>query len=111
MNKFVYADNAATTRITEEVLQEMMPYLTENYGNASSLYSLGVKSAQAIDKARKQVANALNADPFEIIFTGCGTESDNWLKMFAKRLQKKGKTHLITTVVEHHALLHTMARR
>ena len=110
MNKFVYADNAATTRITEEVLQEMMPYLTENYGNASSLYSLGVKSAQAIDKARKQVANALNADPFEIIFTGCGTESDNWLKMFAKRLQKKGKTHMITTVVEHHALLHTMSR-
>ncbi len=110
MNKFVYADNAATTRITEEVLQAMMPYLTENYGNASSLYSLGVKSAQAIDKARNQVASALNADPFEIIFTGCGTESDNWLKMFAKRLAKKGKKHMITTCVEHHALLHTMAR-
>ena len=110
MNRTVYADNAATTRITEEVLQEMMPYLTENYGNASSLYSLGVKSAMAIDKARTQVAKALNADPYEIIFTGCGSESDNWLKMFAKRLAKKGKTHLITTCVEHHALLHSMAR-
>ncbi len=110
MNKFVYADNAATTRITEEVLAAMMPYLTENYGNASSLYSLGQKSAMAIDTARKQVAAALNADPYEIIFTGCGTESDNWLKVFAKRLAKKGKTHIITTCVEHHALLHSMAR-
>ncbi len=110
MNKFVYADNAATTRITEDVLAAMMPYLTENYGNASSLYSLGQKSAMAIDTARKQVAAALNADPYEIIFTGCGTESDNWLKVFAKRLAKKGKTHIITTCVEHHALLHSMAR-
>ncbi len=110
MNKMVYADNAATTRITEEVLASMMPYLTENYGNASSLYSLGMKSAMAIDTARKQVATALNADPYEIIFTGCGTESDNWLKMFAKRLAKKGKTHLITSCVEHHALLHSMAK-
>ena len=110
LNKFVYADNAATTRITEEVLQAMMPYLTENYGNASSLYSLGVKSALAIDKARNQVASAINALPSEIIFTGCGTESDNWLKMFAHRLAKKGKTHLITSCVEHHALLHSMAR-
>ena len=110
MNRIVYADNAATTRITEEVLQAMMPYLTENYGNASSLYSLGVKSAMAIDKARQQVAAAINAEPMEIIFTGCGTESDNWLKTFARRLAKKGKTHLITTCVEHHALLHSMAR-
>lgn len=110
MNRIVYADNAATTRITEEVLAEMMPYLTENYGNASSLYSLGLKSAIAIDKARKQVASALNAEPFEIIFTGCGTESDNWLKTFAARLAKKGKTHIITSCVEHHALLHTMAK-
>ncbi len=110
MNKLVYADNAATTRITEDVLSAMMPYLTENYGNASSLYSLGVKSAIAIDTARKQVATAINADPYEIIFTGCGTESDNWLKMFAKRLAKKGKNHIITTCVEHHALLHSMAR-
>ncbi len=109
-NRIVYADNAATTRITEPVLQAMMPYLTENYGNASSLYSLGVKSALALDKARKQVSSALNAEPFEIIFTGCGSESDNWLKVFAKTLAKRGKTHLITTCVEHHALLHSMAR-
>lgn len=88
----------------------MMPYLTENYGNASSLYSLGLKSALAIDKARKQVASAINAEPIEIIFTGCGTESDNWLKTFAKRLAKKGKTHIITSCVEHHALLHTMSK-
>lgn len=110
MNRIVYADNAATTRITEEVLQAMMPYLTENYGNASSLYSLGVKSALAITKARQQVASAINADPYEIIFTGCGSESDNWLKVFAKTLARRGKTHIITSCVEHHALLHSMAR-
>ena len=110
MSRIVYADNAATTRISSEVLEEMMPFLTENYGNASSLYSLGVVSAKAIVKARGQVAAAINADPFEIIFTGGGSESDNWLKTIAHGLAKKGKTHIITSCIEHHALLHSMAR-
>ena len=110
MSRFVYADNAATTRIADEVLKEMMPFLTENYGNASSLYSLGVVSSKAIIKARQQVADAIHAEPGEIIFTGGGSEADNWLKPIARSLAKKGKKHIITSCIEHHALLHSMAR-
>ena len=110
MNKMIYADNAATTRITEDVLAAMMPYLTTNFGNASSLYSLGVTSAIAVNKARKQVADAINAQPSEILFTAGGSESDNWLKVFARKLAKKGKNHIITSCIEHHAMLHSMAR-
>lgn len=110
MDRFVYADNAATTQISEPVLNAMLPFLRENYGNASSLYRLGNTSKRAIEKARQQVATAINADPFEIIFTGCGSESDNWLKTILHSLEKKGKKHMITSCVEHHALMHSAAR-
>lgn len=110
MHPIVYADNAATTRLTEPVLQAMLPYLTDLYGNASSLYSLGLQSARAIEKARGQVAAALGAQPNEIYFTGCGTESDNWLRALALALKQRGKGHLITSSIEHHALLHSMVQ-
>ncbi|MBQ4101016.1 MAG: aminotransferase class V-fold PLP-dependent enzyme, partial [Oscillospiraceae bacterium] len=108
MKRTVYADNSATTRITEPVLNAMMPYLTECYGNASSIYSLGNKSERAIIEAREKVAKALGAQPSEIYFTSGGTEADNWaLKGVAHKLLAKGKKHIITTVFEHHAILHT----
>lgn len=107
--KLVYADNAATTRVSEEVLSAMLPYLRESYGNPSSLYSVGREAREAVEQARAQVAAALGAArPNEIYFTSCGTESDNWaLRSVAHNLKKKGKTHLITTNIEHHAVLHT----
>lgn len=105
----VYLDYSATTPVKDEVLQEMIPYFTENYGNPSSLYSGGLNSKAAIDKARKQLADLINADPTEIFFTGSGTEADNWvLEGMADSMKKKGKgNHIITTKVEHHAILHT----
>ena len=110
MKQFVYADNAATTQISKEVLDAMMPWLTEGYGNPSSIYELGRTAGFAIEDARKQVAAALSAQPAEIYFTGCGSESDNWaIKGAAHKLAAKGKKHLITTVFEHHAVLHTCA--
>lgn len=110
MERFVYADNAATTKISKPVLDAMLPYLTEEYGNPSSLYRFGNQAKRAIETARKEVADALNADPFEIIFTGGGSEADNWVKEIMRSLQKKGKNHFITSVVEHHALLHSAQR-
>ena len=105
MKQFVYADNAATTQISKEVLDAMMPWLTEGYGNPSSIYELGRTAGFAIEDARKQVAAALGAQPAEIYFTGCGSESDNWaIKGAAHKLAAKGKKHLITTVFEHHAV-------
>ena len=110
MKQFVYANNAATTQISKEVLDAMMPWLTEGYGNPSSIYELGRTAGFAIEDARKQVAAALGAQPAEIYFTGCGSESDNWaIKGAAHKLAAKGKKHLITTVFEHHAVLHTCA--
>ena len=110
MKQFVYADNAAATQISKEVLDAMMPWLTEGYGNPSSIYELGRTAGFAIEDARKQVAAALGAQPAEIYFTGCGSESDNWaIKGAAHKLAAKGKKHLITTVFEHHAVLHTCA--
>ncbi len=104
----VYLDNSATTKVSKEVFEAMVPYLTEYYGNPSSIYEIGREAHIAIDKAREQVAKAINANPNEIYFTGCGTESDNWaIKGVAKRLNKKGKKHIITSVFEHHAVLHT----
>ncbi len=104
----VYLDNSATTKISKEVFDAMVPYLTEYYGNPSSIYEMGREAHIAVDKAREQVAKAINANPNEIYFTGCGTESDNWaIKGVAKRLSKKGKKHIITSVFEHHAVLHT----
>lgn len=108
MKRFVYADNAATTQISDRCLGAMLPFLKEHYGNPSSTYSMGQYSKKAIELAREQVAKALNADPVEIYFTGCGTESDNWaLKSVMELGRAKGKTHLITTNFEHHAILHT----
>ncbi|MBR6791225.1 MAG: cysteine desulfurase NifS [Oscillospiraceae bacterium] len=108
MDRLVYLDNSATTKISDSVLRAMLPWLTENYGNPSSLYSVGQQAHAAIDEARAKVAAALNAKPREIFFTGCGTESDNWaIKGAAHRLAAKGKKHIITSAFEHHAVLHT----
>lgn len=103
----VYLDNAATTALSPKVLEQMMPYLTAIYGNPSSPHSFGQEARKGVEHARDQVAKALNALPEEIIFTGCGTESDNTVLFgVAERYAKKGN-HIITTNVEHHAILHT----
>ena len=106
--RFIYADNAATTAVSEEVLNAMLPYFREGYGNASSIYKLGRDAQKAIEDSREKVAKALGADPREIYFTSCGSESDNWaIKGTAELMAKKGKKHIITSVFEHHAVLHT----
>ena len=103
----VYMDNGATTRVTEPVMAAMQPYFCEIFGNPSSVHGFGRESRRAVEAARAQVAKALNAEPREIYFTGCGTESDNWaLRGAAYANAKKGK-HIITTNFEHHAILHT----
>lgn len=105
--KTVYFDNASTTKIKSEVLNEMLPYLSTNYGNASSLYKIGKDSKNAIEYARKQVASLINCNPNEIYFTSCGTESDNTaLKGFAYANKNKGN-HIITSKIEHPAILET----
>ncbi|MBQ9574817.1 MAG: aminotransferase class V-fold PLP-dependent enzyme, partial [Synergistaceae bacterium] len=105
---FVYLDHTATTPTSPEVLNAMMPYFGEIFGNPSSVYSFSRKSRTAISKAREQIANALNADPSEIYFTGSGTEADNWaLKGTLEKAKISGKNHIITTAIEHHAILHT----
>ena len=102
-----YLDYAATTPTDPEVLAAMTPYFTELFGNPSSVYSFAAKSRKAIDTARAQVAKALNAEADEVFFTGSGTEADNWaLKGTLERLKSKGD-HLVTTQIEHHAILHT----
>jgi cysteine desulfurase len=103
----IYLDHAATTALDKRVLDAMIPYLTTEYGNASSIYTLGRHAMQAIDSAREQVAEMLNCRPTEITFTGCGSESDNLaIKGMAFTSQKKGN-HIITSSIEHHAVLHT----
>lgn len=105
----VYLDNAATTALSPNVLEKMMPYLTDIYGNASSPHSFGQTARIGVEHAREQVARAINADPSEIVFTGCGTESDNTVLFgVVERYAKKGD-HIITTNVEHHAILHSCA--
>ncbi len=107
MNKLIYLDNAATTRVYPEVVEAMMPYFTEDYGNPSSIYSFSQKSARAVAMARETFARMINAKAEEIYFTGGGSESDNWaLKATADAYAHKGK-HIITTKIEHHAILHT----
>lgn len=105
----VYADNAATTALSEKVLNKMMPYLTTVYGNPSSLYQIGSEAKDAVEEARETVANLIGADnASEIYFTSGGSESDNWaIKGVATALFKKGKNHIITSKFEHHAVLHT----
>ena len=106
--RFIYADNAATTAVSDEVLQAMLPYFREGYGNASSIYKLGRDAQRAVETAREKVAAAIGAEPREIYFTSCGSESDNWaIKGTAELMAKKGKKHIITSVFEHHAVLHT----
>src|SRR6266516_4555140 len=103
----IYLDHAATTALDARVLDAMLPYLTTEYGNASSIYTLGRHAMQAIDSAREQVADILGCRPTEVTFTGCGSESDNLaIKGMAFASQKKGN-HLITSPIEHHAVLHT----
>jgi cysteine desulfurase len=106
-DRTIYLDHAATTALDARVLDAMIPYLTTEYGNASSIYTLGRHAMQAIDSAREEVAGILNCRPTEITFTGCGSESDNLaIKGMAFTSQKKGH-HMITSSIEHHAVLHT----
>lgn len=107
MTKRIYVDNAATTKVAPEVVEAMLPYLTEEFGNPSSIYAEGRAAKAAIETARGQVAAAVGADPKEIYFTGSGSEADNWaIRSVAKALKSKGN-HIITSAVEHHAVLHT----
>ena len=103
----VYLDYSTTTPTDPRVVEEMIPYFTEHFGNPSSIYSTGLEAKDAIEHAREQVAHLINAEPKELIFTSGGTESDNWaLIATARRLQHKGK-HIITSAIEHHAILHS----
>lgn len=107
--RLVYADNAATTQLSFDVLTDMLPYMTEHYGNPSSLYSFSASAKEAIETARQKVADCLGATAKEIYFTSGGSESDNWaIKSMAKKGAKKGKKHIISTVFEHHAVLHSL---
>ena len=107
MKKVIYLDNAATTKVNEEVLKEMLPYFTEVYSNPSAVYSFAAEGKKAVMEARNQVASVIGAKPEEIYFTGGGSESDNWaLKAAAEAYAEKGR-HIITTKIEHHAILHT----
>ena len=109
-NRLIYVDNSATTPISKEVLDAMMPWLTEGYGNASSIYSKGREAGWALKGAREKIASILGAQPNEIYFTSGGSESDNWaIKGAAATMAKRGKKHIITTAFEHHAVLHTCA--
>ena len=108
---FVYADNAATTSVSKTALDAMLPYLTENYGNPSSLYAFAQKATEAVAHARATVAACLNAEPREIYFTSGGSEADNQaIISAAKAGARKGKKHLISTKFEHHAVLHTLSK-
>ena len=109
---FVYADNAATTSVSSFALDAMLPWLTEKYGNPSSLYGFGQEAREAVEKARRRVASCLGAaSPREIYFTSCGTESDNQALNSCARLGvRKGKKHIISTRFEHHAILHTLKK-
>ena len=105
--KTIYLDNAATTQTYPEVLDAMLPFFTKHYGNPSSIYSFAGEAGKAVDEARRTIASAIGADASEIYFTGGGSESDNWaLKATAEAYASKGK-HIITSKIEHHAILHT----
>ena len=107
MGKFIYLDNAATTATRPEVVEAMLPYFTEKYGNPSSIYEFAAENKDVIDTARKTIADTLGAKPNEIYFTAGGTESDNWaIKETAEAYKSKGN-HIITSKIEHHAVLHT----
>ena len=103
----VYMDNGATTRVTEPVMEAMRPYFCEVFGNPSSVHGFGREARKAVEAAREQVAKAIGAEPREVYFTGCGTESDNWAIRGAAYANIKKGRHIITTAIEHHAVLHT----
>jgi len=105
-NRIIYLDHAATTPVNPQVLEAMLPYFSDKFGNASSIYSIGRESKKAIEEAREKVAKAIGALPREVFFTGSGTEADNWaIKGVAYANRDKGR-HIITTAIEHHAVLH-----
>ncbi|MGI6093813.1 MAG: cysteine desulfurase NifS [Lachnospiraceae bacterium] len=107
MKKLIYLDNAATTKTAPQVVEAMLPYFTENFGNPSSIYEIAGKSKQAITDAREQIAEVLGAKPEEIYFTAGGSEADNWALKAAFEAYKSKGDHIITTKIEHHAILHT----
>lgn len=107
MKDRIYLDNAATTAVSPEVLEAMMPYFTEVFGNPSSIHGTGREAAKAVDTARKQIAAAIGAQPQEIYFTAGGSESDNWVLKGTAFARKAKGNHIITTAIEHHAVLHT----
>lgn len=108
MDKYIYADNAATTPVLPEIVEEMMPYFKDLWGNPSSLYETGERAKESLSESRRRVANVLGCREDEIYFTSCGSESDSWaIKGFAMANMKKGK-HIITTKFEHHAVLNSM---
>ena len=107
----VYADNAATTKMSRAAIEAMLPYLEEYYGNPSSLYSEGQKAKEAIENARERVARCIGATAREIVFTSGGSEADNQAILSAAALGKKnGKMHIISDTIEHHAVLHTLKK-
>jgi cysteine desulfurase len=107
----IYADNAATTKMSQTAIDAMMPYITDYFGNPSSLYSEGQKAREAIEKARSQIGRCIGAEPWEIIFTSGGSESDNQAILTAARLgEKTGKKHIVSDTIEHHAVLHTLKK-
>ena len=107
----IYADNAATTKMSEAAVHTMISVINENYGNPSSLYSIGQQAKETLEEARKTVAEAIGAEPREILFTSGGSEADNQaIRSMAEEGKKKGKTHIISSAFEHHAVLHTLER-
>lgn len=109
MEKIIYVDNAATTAVSKKALNAMLPFYETNFGNPSSIYPIGQTAKQAVEEARNVIASCLGAKPTEVFFTSCGSEADNWaIKGVAHNVAKKGKTHIITTRFEHHAVLHTV---
>ena len=108
MARFVYADNAATTPVSPEVVSAMMPCFEESWGNPSSMHKKGREAKNMLDAARESIANTLGCQAQEIYFTSCGTEADNWaIKGAARRMKAKGRTHIVTSAIEHHAVLNT----
>ena len=107
----IYADNAATTKMSRKAIDTMIPYMEEIYGNPSSLYETGQRAKEALESAREEVAAVINASPQEIFFTSGGSEADNQaLRSAAAFGAKKGKKHIISSAFEHHAILHTLNR-
>ena len=107
MRNRIYLDHAATTAVTPEVLEAMLPYFTESYGNPSGVYATGREAHRAMDQARREAAAALGARPQEIYFTSGGSESDNWALTGAAMARRDRGNHIITSAIEHHAVLHT----